>query len=205
MASNLGALIESNTIEPHHFGVGRVKRGQTIRIVDIEGQQVADFVSFKADDPGEYCDVLYSCWKVESYRLTEGHELITNHCNPLWTITEDDVRVHYCGGGFCSRAARMSYGVDDQKGCRDTLQDAFESLGYAPRDLHESSCFNAFMHFEYGTDGSWKLREPLSKPGDHIDLRAEMDLQWVVSVCAWPDVINGPVPTPLRFELYEAP
>ena len=61
------------------------------------------------------------------------------------------------------------------------------------------------MNFEYGVDGSWKIHEPVSKPGEHIDLRAEMDLEWAVSVCAWPEMVNGPTLTPLRFELYDSP
>lgn len=59
--STMGSLIESLTIQPHHFGTGFVKKGQTLRIVDVEGQQVADFISFKAGDPTEYCDCFYSC------------------------------------------------------------------------------------------------------------------------------------------------
>jgi uncharacterized protein len=66
------------------------------------------------------------------------------------------------------------------------------------------SCFNVFMNVDYSPDGTWVIKEPLTEPGDHIDFRAEMDLLWAVSVCAWPETVNGEQSTPLRFELYDA-
>ncbi len=206
MASQLGKLLESNTIQPHNYGSGRVKKGQTLRIIDVEGKQAVDFVSFKADDPSEYCDMTYSCWHEETFRLTEGHRLITNHYKDIWTITEDDTRIHYCGGNFCSRDARIVAGIDDANGCRDTLEDGLEAMGYSKSVLHATSCFNIFMNVEFKEKGAtWKIAESFSKPGDHIDLRAEMDLEWVVSVCAWPEgPCNGENPSPATFELYDA-
>jgi uncharacterized protein YcgI (DUF1989 family) len=58
------------------------------------------------------------------------------------------------------------------------------------------------MNVAYEPDGRWEIYQPKSKAGDYIDLRAEMDLFWVSSVCFWPEVVNGDKPTPLRFETY---
>jgi uncharacterized protein YcgI (DUF1989 family) len=140
----------------------------------------------------------------ERWRWHEGDVIYTNHLNPLWTITEDHGGTHYTGGGFCSRDARIKFGVDDQKGCRDTIEDAYKSQGIDPRLLQSVSCFNIFMNVDYAPDGRWLFAEPLTKPGDYIDLRAEMDLMWFVSVCFWPKVVNGEKPTPLSFETYDA-
>ena len=69
--------------------------------------------------------------------------------------------------------------------------------------MQSVSCFNVFINVGYDPDGSRVLREPKSKAGDFIDLRAEMYLLWLVSVCYWPQIVNGSKPTPLRFESYE--
>ncbi|MEQ8387972.1 MAG: urea carboxylase-associated family protein [Alphaproteobacteria bacterium] len=204
MGNTPGELLKSETIQPHHFGTGIVRKGETLRIVDVEGQQVADFVTIKLNDPSEYLDCIYTNWRLGRWKWNEGDAIYTNHMNPLWTITDDRLGNHYTGGGFCSRDARRLYYKDDQKGCRDTLEDAFKAEGIDPRLLQSVSCFNVFMTVDYTPEGEWVIREPITEAGDYIDLRAEMDLMWMVSVCYWPEVVNGSRHTPLRFETYAA-
>ena len=203
MASKLGELVDSRTIQPHNHASGEVKKGQTLRIVDDEGQQVADFVAIKLGDPTEYQDCVYTNWRLDRWKWREGDTIYTNHMNELWTITEDKGKTHYTGGGFCSRDARELYEYDSERGCRDTLEDAFAEHDIEPHYLQSVSCFNVFMNVDYAPDGSWEIKEPLTEAGDYIDLRAEMDLMWAVSVCAWRDIVNGKKLTPMTFELYE--
>ncbi|MGH7905084.1 MAG: DUF1989 domain-containing protein, partial [Candidatus Binataceae bacterium] len=198
-----GKLIQGQTAPEHTYATGKMKKGQVLRIIDVEGEQVADFVSLKLDQPAEYLDCVYTNWMLGRYRWHKGDVIYTNHMNPMWTIIEDTVDDHYTGGGFCSRDARVKFGVDDQKGCRDTIQDAFAANGIDPNLLQSVSCFNIFMNVAYAPDGSWQIGLPKSKKGDHIDLRAEMDLFFASSVCFWPHIVNGEKPTPLRFEVYE--
>ena len=205
MASQLGLLLNSLTAQAHTHATGTLKKGQTLRIVDVEGKQVADFVSIKPGDPTEYLDCVYTNWLLSRWKWREGDTIFTNHMNPMWTITDDKLGNHYTGGGFCSRDARIRFVNDHQKGCRDVLEDAFADHGIEPHYLQSVSCFNVFMTVDYSLDGAWVIKEPLTKAGDYIDLRAEMDLLWAVSVCFWPAVVNGATPTPLRFETYDAP
>jgi len=201
MASPLGSLLNSATVQPHTYATGTVRKGQTLRIVDVEGEQVADFISIKLDDPTEYLDCAYTNMLNNRWRWREGSIIFTNHMNPLWTITDDKIGVHYTGGGFCSRDARSLILKDHQKGCREILEDALADHGIEAHYLQSVSCFNVFMNLDYLPDGSWVTKDPLTKAGDYIELRAEMDLLWAVSVCIWP-FVNGAKPTPLRFETY---
>lgn len=202
--AKLGKLLDGRTIPAHHFVTGHLKKGQTLRIVDVEGKQVADFVSVKEGDASEYLDCIYTNWCLGRWKWGQDDVIYTNHMNPMWTITDDKIGNHYTSGGFCSRDARKLFLKDDQKGCRDTIEDGFRHEGLDPRLLQSVSCFNIFMTVDYAPNGEWVIREPLTKPGDYIDMRAEMDLTWVASVCFWPQVVNGDKPTPLRFESYDA-
>ena len=204
MASELGALLESRTIEAHTGGSGIVRAAQTLRIVDVEGQQVADFVSIKLGDPTEFLDCVYTSWNNGRYKWREGDVISTNLMHPMWTIADDKTANHYTGGGFCSRAARQLYLNSDERGCRDVIQDEYRAQGLDPDLLQSVSCFNIFMTVDYTPDGEWNIGSPVTQAGDYIDLRAEMDVMWMVSVCAWPEVVNGTKLTPLRFELYDA-
>jgi hypothetical protein len=202
MASQLGALVNSVTVQPHTTATGTLSKGQTLRIVDIEGQQIADFISLKQDDPTEYLDCTYTNWRRNGWKWREGDVIYTNRMSPLWTITDDKTGVHFTGGGFCSRDARRVYLNDDQPGCRDLLESALADHGIDPNYLQAASCFNVFMNNGYAPDGSYVAGPPVTEPGDYIDLRAEMSLWWAVSVCIWPG-LSGSRPTPLRFDTYD--
>jgi uncharacterized protein YcgI (DUF1989 family) len=204
MTKQLGSLISTDTIAPHNGFGGTLKTGQTLRIVDVEGEQVADFVSIKQGDPAEYLDCAYTNWTLGSWQWHEGNSIYTNNLNPIWTITHDRHGNHYTGGGYCSRPARQRVWGDDSRGCCETLQEVFENHGVDPNLLQAISCWNMFMTVDYKPDGGWEVGAAQNAPGDYLDIRAEMDLFWAVSVCAWPDQTNGFKPTPLRFEVYEA-
>jgi uncharacterized protein len=203
VAGNIGKLIQSHTAPPHTCATGKVKKGQILRVIDVEGEQVADFVSIKLNDPTEYLDCLYTNFILERYKWHKGDTIYTNHLNPIWSMADDTVDDHYTGGSFCSRDLRIKLGVDDQTGCRDTIQEAFVANGIDPNLLQGVSCFNIFMNVTYQPDGKFEIGRAKSKKGDYIDLRAEMDLFYASSVCFWPHLVNGDKPTPLRFELYE--
>ena len=199
-----GKLIESVTIPAHHGGHGDIKKGQSLRIVDVEGQQVADFVAVKSGDPTEFQDCVYTSWHHGRYHWREGDTIRSNLMNDMWTITSDKTANHYTGGGFCSNTARRMYLNTGGNGCRDTIQEEYRKLGFDPNYLQSVACFNIFMTVNYSPDGDWIIDSPVTKAGDYIELRAEMDLTWMVSVCAWPEVVNGDKPTPLRFDTYDS-
>lgn len=196
-------LVDSIIIQAHSGGSGNLNAGQTLRIIDVEGQQVADFVSVKQNDPNEFLDCVYTSWHHGRYKWQQGDTIRSNLMNDMWTITDDKTANHYTGGGFCSNAARKLYCDDDKPGCRDVIQDQFSKNGFDPKLLQSVSCFNIFMTVNYTPSGDWVIDRPITKAGDYIDLRAEMDLTWMVSVCAWPEVVNGDKPTPLCFETYD--
>jgi uncharacterized protein YcgI (DUF1989 family) len=148
--------------------------------------------------------VIYSTFKARSWKLKEGDELVSMHVDPMWTIVSDDSNLHYSGGGFCSRDLNRLMGVD-QHGCRDTLEEQLAKFDLPPTVLNPAACFNVFMNFPYGADGSWEILVPNTSPGSKIDLRAEADILWVVSVCQFPGNCNGDKPTPLKFEVFDEP
>jgi uncharacterized protein len=109
------------TVPPGTGTSGIVERGQILRIVDVEGEQVADFCSFRADDPSEYCDIIYSTFAKSSWKLSTADPLVTKRMRPLWTIAADTVGLHYSGGGFRSTDLPQWAGLSGH-GCRDTLE-----------------------------------------------------------------------------------
>lgn len=200
-------LLESRVYQPGAYASGRLCREQMLRVIDLEGEQVAALVAMRDGDPLEYLDCLYTNYVIGRWKWGKADVIYTNQMNPLFTIVDDTVQVHY-GGGYCSRAVRTKFNIDDRDGCRETLEAAFKANGVDPRCLREVASFCIFMNAQYQADGTWTVNRPRSRAGDHIDLRAEMDLLWMASVCSQPPVrrpVNGDRPTPMRFEIYDRP
>ena len=203
MTSKDGTLKHSVTVQPGTCAGGEIEKGQFLRVTDIEGGQVGDFVALKLNDPTEYLDCAYTNWANMGWRWKDGATIFTNRMNRMWVITDDTTGIHFTGGGFCSNDARRLIidPSDDTKGCRDCLEEAFAERNIAPHFLQSTSCFNVFMNVEYMPDGTWSTKSPITNAGDHIVLRAEMNMFWALSACIFPDVNDGE-PSPLRIEIY---
>ena len=196
-------LEQSVTVQPGTCESGVVKKGQFLRVTDVEGGQVGDFVALKLNDPTEYLDCAYTNWANNGWRWKQGATIFTNHMSRMWVINDDKTSIHFTGGGFCSNDARRLFidPDDTARGCRDCLEDTFADNNIAPHHLRSTSCFNLFMNVEYMPDGSWSAKPPVTKAGDYIELRAEMDIFWAMSACTLPSANSGH-PSPLLVEIY---
>lgn len=213
MAPKSGKRLDLIVGQPGDYPSGRVRRGQTLRIITPKGQQVADFCSFSLANPREQYNGPYSQMFDRSHAFTTGHRMYTNRCRLMWTITDDTCGYHYSGGGFCSNAMNNAVGMNvpgvigtpGRRGCRETVELGLAANDVSPRVLDSLSCFNFFMIIAYGRNGIYEIRRSKAKPGAYVDLRAEMDILWVCSVCQFLGSVNGDNPTELIFETYDAP
>jgi uncharacterized protein len=183
--------------------VFRVERGQLVRVIDAEGQQVADFFAVAAEDPAEYLSGIVSTQMNRQIYLTSGHALYSARRGPLFTIVEDSVGRHDLLMGACSsRLYREKYGVKDHPSCQELLSRALESVG-VHSDVADT--FNVFMNVPAAADGSLTIELPLSRAGDHVTLRAERDCLVAVAACpADLSPCNGWNPTAIEVEVLPA-
>ena len=181
---------------------GLVRQGEVLRITDVAGGQVGDFVAVNHADPDEHLDCAYTNWANMRWRWQQGATLFTNRMNRMWVIKDDPTGVHFTGGGFCSNDARRLFldPEDTTPGCRDCLERAFLEQGLQPHQLRSTSCISLFMNVDYSAEGEWITHPPVTKAGDYIDLRAEMDIFWALSVCVFPGVNDGP-PSALQVDI----
>ena len=204
MSSKLD-LIDSVTIQPGTARTGEIRKGQKLRIVDPEGGQIGDFIALNLSDPTEHLDCSYTNWANIGWRWKQGATIFTNHMNRMWVLSDDPTGIHFTGGGFCSNDARRLFidAQDETKGCRDCLEEVLEERYIERHCLRATSCFNVFMNVDYLPDGTWDSKAPVTQAGDYVELRAEMDILWALSVCVIPFEINKTTPSPLRVDIYE--
>jgi uncharacterized protein YcgI (DUF1989 family) len=182
-------VAQRTIIPPAGYLALAISAGERLRIVDLEGQQVTDLVSFSRADPRERLAMYPSRAVNKTWRLTAGHTLHTTRSREMWLIEEDTVGENYAGGGFCNAYINEKrYGVRDAPNCFDNFIAALAPFGLGADDFDFETCFNVFMTIAYEPEGRWEIREPKSRAGDYIQFRALMDQVVAISNC--PQLLN---------------
>ncbi|HEV8306746.1 MAG TPA: urea amidolyase associated protein UAAP1 [Methylomirabilota bacterium] len=198
-----GRVVDERTIPPGSHWSGVVRAGQILRIVDLEGRQAVDFLCYNAADPSERYNAADTMKVAGTIVLTAGHRLYSDMGRPLFTLVADTAGGHDTIGGCCSAESnRLRYGVEGTPNCRDNFLRAVAPFGLGKKDVVAN--VNFFMSVPVGADGAMAIAEGRSRPGDYVDLRAEMDALAALSNC--PQIYNpasGGRPTPIRLVLYE--
>lgn len=178
----VAALAEEFVLAPRRCVARTLRSGQTLRITDLEGQQVADLIAFTLPDLSD------RLWPSTTIRLngtiflTTGHVLYSELSRPLLTITGDTCGRHDMLAGSCNAEIdRVRYGVENHRGCVENFVSAIAPWGLKRADVPMS--FNVFMNCPVEADGTWSIAEPLSRPGDWIEFRAQADLLLAISNC----------------------
>ena len=184
----------SETIEiPPRSGTAFVlEKGRTLTVIDPQGQQVADLLAFAQNDVGEVLSNGRTFDYEETIALTTQNTLWSNRSNRMLTIVEDSVGRHDFLLTPCSEATfRHFYPTKPvHRGCFGNLAAALEPFGVAPDAIPVA--FNVFMNVPVdGGSGKLRVDPPTSKPGDHITLRAEMDLVIGLTACSAYDSNGG--------------
>ena len=175
--------------------------GRTLTVIDPEGGQVADLLAFACADIGEALSSGRTIDYASRIYIGLGDPLYSNRSNVMLTIVHDDVGRHDFLLTPCSAEMfRIIYG-DEQphRGCFGNLAAALAPWGIAPDAI--PIAFNCFMNVPVdGETGAISVEPPLSKPGDRIVFRAEMDLIIGLTACSAP-LSNGGSFKPIRYEI----
>lgn len=172
------------TIAPRSGDAFRLRKGQLLTVVDLEGVQVADLLAYNADDVREVISNGRTFDYAETLRLTAGHTLYSNRSNAMLTVVEDTVGRHDFLLTPCSEATFRHFYPEQpvHRGCFGNLVEALAPYGVEPDMI--PCAFNIFMNVPVATNGKISVDAPLSKAGDYIRLRAEMDLVIGLTSCS---------------------
>ena len=174
--------VEEFLLEPGGVLARELDRGQRLRITDVQGQQVGDLVAFNRADLNEKFWISNTVRLNATVYLTTGHVLYSELSNPMLSIISDSCGRHDLLAGSCNAEIdKVRYGVDDHRGCVENFVSALQPWGIDRAAVPMS--FNLFMNCPVSPDGSWSIVVPVSKPGDHVEFVAEMDLVVSLSNC----------------------
>ena len=204
---NQDKAIYSHVIPSGEGWMHRLAAGQTLRIVDLEGNQAVDTLFFNADDRSERYSAVDTIREQGNLYLTTGTRLLSNLSRPLLTITADTCGRHDTLGGACAAESNMvRYALDKRHmhNCRDTFlkQIAAFGGGFSKRDL--TGNINFFMNVPVTPDGRLTFEDGISEPGKYVEMRADMNVICLISNCPQ---LNNPCnaynPTPVRVLVWD--
>ena len=185
---------------------GIVRKGETIRIVDSEGQQAVDTIFYRAGDFAERYSAQDTLRLQGSAYVGVGTRVVSNEGNVMLTVVADTCGRHDTMAGACScESNTVRFGHDTRylQACRDNFLLEVSRHGMTRRDIVPN--INFFMNVPISPSGEMTIVDGLSKPGDFVELVAEMDVLCVISNC--PQVnnpCNGFNPTPIQVLIWEA-
>jgi len=177
-----------------------VRKGQTLRIIDLEGNQAVDCILYSAKDPAERYSAQDTIAAQKNIFLTKGTKLMSNEGNAMMTLVADTVGRHDTIGGACScesNTLRYGHHTKHQHACVENFVYELGRHGLGKRDV--VSNINWYMNVPVEADGALGIVDGISAPGKYLDLKADMDTLVVISNC--PQInnpCNGFNPTPVR-------
>ena len=157
-----------------------VSEGQKITIIDIEGGQVVDFFAECKGNPDEFLSTGVTIDCNESLRLSVGNHIYSNLYHPMFEVIYDEVKEHDLLHPCC-RPEMYDFFYHNGMGHSNCLDNINHSLDEKRPIIHP---VNIFMYTKINMDGSISVERPLSKAGDKIILKAEMDMRLGIAACS---------------------
>lgn len=195
------------TVNAGDYFIQTIAAGETIRIIDLEGNQAADTLFYNAQDPSERYSACDTIREQAALYLTTGSMLKTNLNRDLLEIVADTCGQHDTVGGACSTESNtVRYDLEKRcmHACRDSWMLAIaehEEYGLEKEDIGHN--INFFMNVPVTEDGQLQFADGVSAPGKYVELTAKMDTIVLISNCPQ---LNNPCnaynPTPVEVAIW---
>jgi uncharacterized protein len=200
------AAAQSYVVDAGDPFVLEIRKGQVVRIVDLEGNQAVDTIFYNAHDYSDRYSAQDTIREQGNIYLTTGTRLLSTWGNVLLTIVADTCGRHDTLGGACateSNMVRYDLGKRHMHACRNSFLKGIQlwNHGMDKRDI--TSNINFFMNVPVTPEGKLTFEDGVSEAGKYVELEAEMDVLMVISNCPQlNNPCNGYNPTPVRVLLW---
>ncbi len=196
------------TIPAGEHWMHEIKKGQTFRILDLEGNQAADTLFYNAHDTSDRYSASDTVRRQGSLYLTTGSMLYSQLGTPLLEITADTCGRHDTLGGACSRESnvmRYAFEKEHMHACRDIFLSGLTEWGNGMGKRDITCNINFFMNVPVTPEGDLSFEDGISAPGLYVEMVAQTDVIALISNCPQ---LNNPCnaynPTPVEVLIWEA-
>ena len=181
---------------------GIVKKGQRLKITDLEGQQAVDFLCYNNNDRLDRYSATNTVKVQGNVYVGLGSILYSDSGTPLLEVVEDTIGRHDTVYGCCSNPNNMlRYGVETTESCYTNFETELAKLGMGKDAIVPN--VNWFMSVPVLEDGSVGVDNVVQQPNSYVTLLAKTDTLAVLSNCPqMHNPCNGYNPTPVKVEIY---
>ena len=183
-----------------------LRKGQVLRLIDVEGNQSGDVQIYNAHDTAERYSAPNTITAQRNTMIEVGTVIRSNDDNAMLTVIADTCGEHDTLGSGCSAEGNVVRYTDKTRymhSCRDTFVRTLEDFGMSKRD--QVCNLNFFTKVILDDKGRLEFADGISGPGKYIEMRADMDVLFLLSDCAQ---LNNPCndynPTPIRMVVFDA-
>jgi hypothetical protein len=183
-----------------------LKRGQLLRITDLEGAANASLLLLNAAEKSERLNLPDSLKCQHTAKLTAGHCLYSDMGRVLAAITADTCGWHDSFGGVLNaEEVAEKYGQGRYQELRNGffrngVDNLLVEMGKWNLNLQDLlMCLNLFSKVSVDADGCFQFEAGNSKAGDYVELYAPMDTLVVLTALQHPmDPNPDYAPKPLQ-------
>lgn len=198
VSEDLSGVISREIVPPGGRWSRRLETSERLRLIDLEGQQAVDFLCYSAELPLDRINLPNTIKLNRSLYISKGCKIYSDHAKVMFTVVEDTCGYHDTLAGCCSNEIDLlRYNVKKTKSCRSNFIAELAKWAMSPSEI--VSNINFFMRVPFETDGHVEISDGISKPGDYVELLAEMPVLAMLSNC--PQEHNpaaGMKPTPIE-------
>ena len=197
----------STKVNAGDYFISVLSNGDTLRIVDLEGNQAADTLFYSAKDPSVHYSASNTIREQGNLYLTAGTDLRANDNSVLLSIVADTCGRHDTLGGACSTESNtVRYDLEKRcmHACRDSWMLAIAEnpdFGIRKRDITHN--INFFMNVPVTPAGELTFEDGISAPGKYVEMTARQDVIVLISNCPQlNNPCNGYNPTPIELHTW---
>jgi urea carboxylase-associated protein 2 len=178
------AVIHRENVPPGWYAPIRLRRGETLRITDESGRSSVSLIGWREEDTSERINCADTVKVQWSAAVGKGRVIFSDMGRVFLSVIEDTSGAHdLLVGGSTPASTLAAFGAPGRN-TQENFLAAASKIGLDVRDI--PPCVSFFAPVTLDEVGRFRWQEGRKRPGDFVDLRAEMNLILVISNCPHP-------------------
>jgi urea carboxylase-associated protein 2 len=178
------AVIHREHVPPGRYATMRLRRGEALRIVDDSGRSSVSLIGWRQEDTSERINCADTVKVQWSAAVRKGRVILSDMGRVLLSLIEDTSGAHdLLVGGSTPASTFAAFGATTRN-TQENFLAAAAKIGLDVRDI--PPCVTFFAPVSLDDAGRFGWQEGRKRPGDFVDLRAEMNLIIIASNCPHP-------------------
>jgi uncharacterized protein len=178
------AVIHREQVPPGWYTTVHLRRSEALRIIDEAGHSSVSVIGWREEDTSERINCADTVKVQWSAAMSKGRVILSDMGRVLVSLIEDTSGAHDLLVGGSTPASTLAAFGATTRNTQENFLAAAAKIGLDVRDI--PPCVTFFAPVTLDAKGRFLWNPDRKRPGDFLDLRAEMNLILVASNCAHP-------------------